>query len=76
MVVGGSTMWVQWLVYGIPDAPKASERVAAEAAELLLVSETEGDWEAAMLIIRSRMIIATTELVFLPVGSLLGIYAM
>ena len=36
MVVGGSTMWVQWLVYVIPDAPKASERVAAEAAELLL----------------------------------------
>jgi hypothetical protein len=57
-------MWVQWLVYGIPDAPKASERVAAEAAELLLESETEGDWEAAMLIIRSRIIIATIELIF------------
>ena len=53
VVVGGSTMWLQWLVYGIPDAPKASERVAAEAAELLLQSETEGDWDAAMLIIRS-----------------------
>ena len=45
-------MWLQWLVYGIPDAPKATERVAEEAAELLLESETQGDWEAAMQIIR------------------------
>ena len=62
MVVGGSTMWLQWLVYGIPDAPKATERVAEEAAELLLESETQGDWEAAMQIIRLGQVRSSTQL--------------
>jgi tRNA dimethylallyltransferase len=45
IVVGGSTMWIQWLVHGIPDAPKASTRAVEEASRLLEPFELIGDWE-------------------------------
>eukprot|EP00605_Chrysophyceae_sp_TOSAG23-4_P002924 GSChrysophyteH1.ASY1.ANO1.3219.1 assembled CDS len=47
IIVGGSTMWIQWLVRGIPDAPKASPAVAKLAEELLRAAEDAQDWEAA-----------------------------
>lgn len=45
-------MWIQWLVHGIPDAPKANDRTAALADELISESERLGDWDAAMDIVR------------------------
>ena len=35
IIVGGSTMWLQWLVHGTPDAPKASEDVMKERERLI-----------------------------------------
>lgn len=35
IVVGGSTMWVEWLLNGIPDAPKASHQSEDQAVNLL-----------------------------------------
>ena len=56
IIVGGSTMWIQWLVYGIPDAPKASENSINRAKELLDALEKKGDeesWGQALEILRS-----------------------
>lgn len=49
VVVGGSTMWLQWLVHGVPDAPKASSVDEAEARRLLL--EASEDWDRAVEIV-------------------------
>ena len=27
VIVGGTTMWLQWLIHGMPDAPRATEEV-------------------------------------------------
>jgi tRNA dimethylallyltransferase len=47
VLVGGSTMWVQWLVHGIPDAPKADPSTALEAEKLLKKFKDAGDWTSA-----------------------------
>lgn len=49
VVVGGSTMWLQWLVHGVPDAPKASPVDQVEARRLLL--EASEDWDRAVEIV-------------------------
>lgn len=51
VVVGGSTMWLQWLVHGVPDAPKADASTVAEAAALLQNSIEGADWDAAVEIV-------------------------
>lgn len=53
VVVGGSTMWIQWLVHGIPDAPKASLEVADKAKNFLEPFETRLDWEGAFSLVSS-----------------------
>ena len=51
VVVGGSTMYLQWLVQGTPDAPKASESIEKKAEELLKEAENGGQWEEAIKIL-------------------------
>lgn len=48
VVVGGSTMWIQWLVHGIPDAPKADGETVLEVNAMLKEHECEGDWNTAV----------------------------
>lgn len=52
IVVGGSTMWIQWLVHGIPDAPKASEEALTKSPALIDEIERARDWDAAITILR------------------------
>ena len=47
VVVGGSTMWIQWLVHGMPDAPKASPEAVHRAGELLYEFEADKNWDKA-----------------------------
>jgi len=54
VVVGGSTMWIQWLVEGIPDAPKADPEVLAEAETLLHAATHAQDWDAALAVLRTH----------------------
>jgi tRNA dimethylallyltransferase len=52
IVVGGATMWVQWLVHGKPDAPEATTEITEQARTMLNNAETERDWYAAVEIVR------------------------
>lgn len=45
-------MWIQWLVHGIPDAPKASEEALTRSAALIDEIERARDWDAAITILR------------------------
>ena len=47
IVVGGSTMWIQWLVHGTPDAPKPCPEDSLRAAEILAPFEERGQWAEA-----------------------------
>ena len=51
VIVGGSTMYLQWLVQGMPDAPKASEKIERKAEALLKEVENDGRWEDAVEIL-------------------------
>jgi tRNA dimethylallyltransferase len=51
VLVGGSTMWIQWLVRGIPDAPKATAEVEARVSELIGELENAGRWDDALQIL-------------------------
>jgi tRNA dimethylallyltransferase len=53
IVVGGSTMWIQWLVHGKPDAPKASEFAIQRAKHMLDHFELEKRWEDGLDILKS-----------------------
>jgi tRNA dimethylallyltransferase len=48
IIVGGTTMWLQWLVHGPPDAPAADPQAAKLAGELLDPFEKIGNWDAAV----------------------------
>ena len=48
VVVGGSTMWLQWLVHGMPDAPKPSLEVIREANSFVDRFEKRGAWDEAL----------------------------
>ena len=52
VVVGGSTMWLQWLVHGVPDAPKPDPEVVKEAEALLADASERADWDAAVEVAR------------------------
>lgn len=54
IIVGGSTMWLQWLIHGTPDAPKADPAVVKEAAALLREASEAGDWDAAVAIVEQH----------------------
>lgn len=51
IIVGGSTMWLQWLVHGIPDAPKPSPFAIEESERLLCGLQGEGRWEEALALV-------------------------
>lgn len=52
VIVGGSTMWIKWLINGVPDAPIASEYAKARSVELLQNAHANKDWPAALSILR------------------------
>jgi len=52
VVVGGSTMWVQWLVQGIPDAPLASQEVSEQAEAMLKGFREAEQWEEGLSVLR------------------------
>jgi len=52
VVVGGSTMWIQWLVHGMPDAPKADPSIVRQAEALLKEASDAGDWVAGVEVLR------------------------
>ena len=51
VIVGGSTMWIQWLVHGMPDAPKANAEVIKRAEDMLKPFQEASDWEAAVAVV-------------------------
>ena len=51
VVVGGSTMWIQWLVHGMPDAPKANAEVIKRAEQMLKSYQENNDWEGAISVV-------------------------
>jgi tRNA dimethylallyltransferase len=51
VLVGGATMWIQWLVQGIPDAPKAKPKAQQRASELLKDIEPARRWDDAMALL-------------------------
>jgi tRNA dimethylallyltransferase len=51
IVVGGSTMWIQWLVHGIPDAPKPTSSVSVEVLKLIGEAEQRNEWDVALSIV-------------------------
>lgn len=53
VIVGGSTMWIKWLVHGIPDAPAGSELAQRLSKELLASAESTKNWPAALSILES-----------------------
>eukprot|EP01038_Epipyxis_sp_PR26KG_P008514 gene8514-11509_t len=48
IVVGGATMWIEWLMHGIPDAPKPNQAVIIQAEKLLKEFEDVRDWEGGL----------------------------
>ena len=48
IVVGGSTMWIQWLVHGMPDAPKPLAADSSRATEILEPFQRRGQWAEAV----------------------------
>ena len=48
IVVGGSTMWTDWLIKGVPDAPKASKDTYDTIQQLLIPYEQSQDWDGAI----------------------------
>ncbi len=51
VIVGGSTMWNNWLVHGIPDAPKSSPEYRQKTVDMLSVYQSKGDWDNAVLLL-------------------------
>lgn len=49
IVVGGSTMWLEWLIHGVPDAPKATEEIISHVKVLLADYIDRSAWEEALL---------------------------
>ena len=46
-------MWIQWLVHGKPDAPKASEQALNKTKEMIDELEKEKKWEEAFDILKT-----------------------
>lgn len=52
VVVGGTSMYTQWLVQGRPDAPRSDPRVELQARGMLAPFQASGDWEVGFITIR------------------------
>ncbi len=52
VIVGGSTLWLQWLVQGIPDAPKAEEHIVMQADNMITPLESSNNWDAMLLLLQ------------------------
>lgn len=48
VVVGGTMMYLQWLVHGRPDAVRPTEEALARARSLVEEFESKNDWEGAV----------------------------
>eukprot|EP00929_Paragymnodinium_shiwhaense_P110578 TRINITY_DN7771_c0_g1_i1.p1 TRINITY_DN7771_c0_g1~~TRINITY_DN7771_c0_g1_i1.p1 ORF type:complete len:853 (-),score=194.80 TRINITY_DN7771_c0_g1_i1:167-2344(-) len=51
IVVGGSCMYLDWLVHGEPDAPESDPMVQSAIAEELRPYEEAADWEGAIALL-------------------------
>lgn len=54
IVVGGSTMWMQWLVHGVPDAPKASIETVQTVNNLINEFEVSKRWDDALAVLNTH----------------------
>lgn len=54
VVVGGSMMYIQWLVHGRPDALRPTERAVAMAKVEMARFESDQDWPSAQDWVRSQ----------------------
>ena len=54
VVVGGTMMYLNWLVHGFPDAPKRSEETREAVAAVLEPLRSRSDWEAGLALLRER----------------------
>lgn len=45
VVVGGTSMYTQWLVQGRPDAPRSDPKMEAQARAMLASFQARNDWE-------------------------------
>jgi tRNA dimethylallyltransferase len=52
ILVGGSTMWIQWLIHGIPDAPKASTEAIEICNSLIGELELNNKWEDGLNVLK------------------------
>ena len=52
IVVGGVTMWIQWLTHGIPDAPKANAETVNKVKQMIDGLESAGEWDQALTILQ------------------------
>ena len=48
VIVGGNTMWTEWLIYGLPDAPKATAEMTKLTNTILEGYEEGGKWNEAI----------------------------
>ncbi|XP_031505637.1 tRNA dimethylallyltransferase 9 isoform X2 [Nymphaea colorata] len=48
IIVGGTGLYLRWYIYGKPEVPKASLKIAAEVDSELLPLQRQGDWCAAV----------------------------
>lgn len=53
VVVGGTMMYIQWLVYGRPDAVRPSENTVKRAAEIIDLYHNKDDWDGAIKFVSS-----------------------
>lgn len=53
LVVGGSTMWLDWLLRGLPDAPKAKAETVKYVNDLLAPYRRLNNWSGALEILRA-----------------------
>ncbi|PRQ45360.1 putative tRNA dimethylallyltransferase [Rosa chinensis] len=51
IVTGGTGLYLQWLIYGKPDVPKASKEIASEVSFELADLERNGHWDAAVQLV-------------------------
>ena len=51
VIVGGTMMWMQWLIHGVPDAPAPSPAAVARAAALIARPQAAEDWDAGAAVL-------------------------
>lgn len=54
VVVGGTSMYTQWLVQGRPDAPKSDPEVELKARGILAPFQNKNDWEGGLALLAAR----------------------